>query len=368
MPQRTSDVTKPLLDIAWSQVRMPGCQQQMIRLTAIFALMLVILACGLSRPASEPTVHRVIIRTHLPTLTPTANFATIPEVVVVQAAYPTPSPSSYIDHAANSVSATPPDANPSPFQSSSDDTSSPLPTSTAYPVEQTGNPSTLNQSVQFPTPTSTSTPTPVDVFSPTSTLVAATPEIMLPQGWGFSGVRVSTDPDEGDILLHGDVVNNTGVSQALNFISSTFFDAQGQAIPNITTIDYWPIEAIPPGGRVPFELRAPGLQSTSNFDLNVEAGPSSTTPYQDFNFSDINQFIELDDYCIEGKLQKSGSSLGNYLVIVIVLYDPQDNVINFGDYYVSEFQSLANPTVDFQICVSPLGQEVTRYELRAWGE
>jgi hypothetical protein len=64
-------------------------------------------------------------------------------------------------------------------------------------------------------------------------------------------------------------------------------------------------------------------------------------------------------------LRSTGDSVQNYLVIVAVLYDDQDNVVNFGDYYEPYLES--DEALNFEICVGSPNQGVARYELRAWG-
>jgi hypothetical protein len=166
------------------------------------------------------------------------------------------------------------------------------------------------------------------------------------------------------------MINNTGASQELAFVTGTFYDAQGQVIAGEDrTFDYWPIiNAVPPGGRVPFELTVEGIQSAANFDLSVKAEPSEETPHQDFEFSDVSQWNEEDAYCLKGTLRNLGGQLQEYLIIMAVLYDDQDNVINFSEYeeYAPE-EVLGDQTSTFEICVAPPNQGVARYELRALG-
>ena len=37
-------------------------------------------------------------------------------------------------------------------------------------------------------------------------------------------------------------------------------------------------------------------------------------------------------YCVGGTLRNPGGELQVYLVVVVVLYDNQDRIVNFGDY------------------------------------
>ncbi len=201
-------------------------------------------------------------------------------------------------------------------------------------------------------------------------MAATATQTPLPEDWAFSGVRLYPDEYDDGLLLYGQVTNNTGAAQELFEITGTFFDAQGQVIAEPdSSYAYWPGYVLPAGGRMPFELVVDGIDSAAKFDLQVEAEPSGETARQDFTFSDINQWTEDDVYCLEGNLRNPGSELEEYLIIAAVLYNSQDEVVNFGDY--EEFGRaglVGDETSTFEICVSPPNQGVARYELLAWGQ
>lgn len=219
-----------------------------------------------------------------------------------------------------------------------------------------------------PTPTATITETPIPTETPTAVPTEAPTPTPLPAGWVFTNVKVSTAQDGGSPLLYGDVINNTGSPQDLYQITGNFFDQQGQPLPNVFTADYWPIETVPQGDRVPFELSVFGIQSVGDFELGVDAAPSAESPRQDFELSDLDQRIGDGDYCVNGKLRNPGSELRFYVTVVAVLYDAQDKVIGFSDHYdYSPERVVGDQTMDFDLCVDPLGQAVARHDLRAWG-
>jgi hypothetical protein len=193
----------------------------------------------------------------------------------------------------------------------------------------------------------------------------------IPQtsGWSFSSVRVYADQEDDSLQLYGNFSNNTGTSQELFYITGTFYDAQGQVIADEeSTYDYWSVPVIPPGGRAPFELTVEGIQNAANFDLRVEAEPSSENPRQDFEFSDLYEDPGEDFYCVGGTIRNPGDQLQDYLLIVVVLYDNQDRVIYFSDYYANPEYATGDEPQDFEVCVDTLSQEVARYELQAWGQ
>ncbi len=188
-------------------------------------------------------------------------------------------------------------------------------------------------------------------------------------GWSFVNVRIVTDPIEVSVILYGDMVNKTGSSQEIFYLTGIFSDSRGRTVSGSNyTYDYWPIELVPPGGLVPFELTVYNLQSVADFAFEVIAEPSSETPRQNFEFLNVDASGDSRDYCVTGKLRNSGGQLGDYLVVVAALYDDQDKVINFdsyGDY--SPEDVVGDQTLDFEVCVDPLDQEVAHYEVRAWG-
>ena len=180
---------------------------------------------------------------------------------------------------------------------------------------------------------------------------------------------MSADPDSGGLLVYGEVANNTGSAQELAAIAGKFYDAQGNVIADENnTTDYWPVAVIPNGGRVPFELFAPGIQAAARLELAAEAQPTTTTTRQDFEFSALSQSNEDDLYCVAGKLRNPGDAVQAHLTVVVILWDSQNNMLNWGNYDVRfPGDVVGDLTTDFKICVSPPNQGVARYELRAWG-
>jgi uncharacterized protein YgiM (DUF1202 family) len=218
-------------------------------------------------------------------------------------------------------------------------------------------------------PTPTVTPIAVPTFSPTLTPTVISQPTPNTSGWSFASVRADPDQDEDNLLLYGNAINTSNSSQEVAFVTGTFYDAQGQVIAGEeSTYDYWLVGVVPSGGLMPFELTISGIQNATNLNLRVESQPSDETSRQDFEFSDVTTSSEAGDYCLSGTLRNSGGELEEYLVIVAVLYNHQDQVINFGGYDELNFEEIVgDQTLDFEVCVDPLGQEVGRYELQAWG-
>jgi hypothetical protein len=329
-------------------------------LVAIVALVLTTLACAFLESAVPIAPTAIATRTPLPTFTPTTPGTSLAMTMPEQppAASPTPAPS---------PTSPPAPAAPAPASP----TLAPPPASTltvaSVPSETPSQaPAVVPAPIPADTPGASLTP-PI----PTSTPAIAPTVTPIPQtsGWSFSSVRVYADQANDSLQLYGNFINNTGTSQELFYITGTFYDAQGQVIADEeSTYDYWSVPVIPPGGRAPFELTVEGIQSAANFDLRVEAEPSNENPRQDFEFSDLYEDPGGDFYCVGGSIRNPGDRLQDYLLIVVALYDNQDRVIYFSDYYADPEYATGDEPQDFEVCVDTLSQEVARYELQAWGQ
>ena len=189
-----------------------------------------------------------------------------------------------------------------------------------------------------------------------------------PGGWSFASLR--SNAGEDGLVVYGDMINNTGTSQELDVVSGIFYDSQGQVIAADRDVEgEWPIEVVPPGGRVPFKLVVNGIQSAANFELGVEANPSGITPRQDFEFVDTSPSLEAGYYCLVGQLRNSGAALREYLLITATLYDSENNLVNFGTYVEPNIEYVGDDELlDFEVCVDSPNQDAARYELSAWGQ
>jgi hypothetical protein len=302
-------------------------------------MMWATLACSLLEGASTEKSSRIIIRQILPTLTPTVNpdpnsaaiaalttEATIPPLsqATSQAMTPAEKP--------NSVGS----PSPAPFEANSQQASNGIDNATSSDL----------------------TITPIAAPTPDSA------------GWSFAGVEVYRDEFEAGLALYGDVINETGSTQELNVITATFYDEQGQVIADASSaVDYWPIDVIPAGARLPFGILAPDVESTTNFELNVEAQPGAQMPHQNFQVLSLDQQQAEFGYCLTGQIQNMGNPLQEYLVVMAVLYDSQDRVIKFGEYYAPDPSVILGDQLEpFEICVDPVSRQVARHELRVWGE
>lgn len=373
---------EPVTIVALSQLKVTW--QRWFFLVAGLALLLAILACAFLGPGSRPAPDRIVIRTRLatftrtplPTLTPTATATPPGAAPPAEAALIPPT----LALSQTGLAATPAAPIPSQASASPDALTLSLPATNAAPFPagskaqlppEANTPTSIPTATatEIPLPTSAPTATATEAPTPTGTPTATPTETPLSAGWVFTGVRLYPGQYEDGLLLYGNLINNTGSPQELEFISGTFYDAQGQQVAgDDSTSAYWPALVIPPGGDMPFEVTVDDVEDIANFELSVEAEPGGELPRQDFEFLDINQGLEQAAYCVGGALRNPGGGLQKYLIIALVLYDGQNKVINFGDY--TEYgptRITGEQTLTFKICVGPPNQDVARYELRAWG-
>lgn len=346
---------------------------------AIIVLVITTVACTLTPTGNSSGPRRIVMLTRLPTLTPTAiaknavplvdapgpvQLASAPNTSVDAPIQPVSVANSDVDAPVQLVSASNSDA---------DQTGQPAATPEAVAVAVTPTPLPTNTDITpSPTPSPTNsldtspspTPTNVPANAPT-----ATPTIE-PTAWSFANIKVDSDELDNGIIFYGEFVNNTDTTQELTNITGTFYNAQGQVTATEDQIfDYWPIEIIPAGESIPFELAVTDIDDIADFDLHIESQPSDQALHQNFQITSLEQYTANNLYCLSGQLQNQGAQLQDYLTIIAVLYDADDHVIGFGEYFGPDAGNVQNDQfVDFDLCASSNAYPVARHELRIWGQ
>lgn len=165
------------------------------------------------------------------------------------------------------------------------------------------------------------------------------------------------------------MVNNTGQAQEISAVNGTFYDAGGQVIASgAAVLDFWPVIVVPAGERATFELEVTNIQSAASYKLTVDALPSNEPPRQNFDVSGVTQTTESDAYCVSGKVSNPSDALQDYLILVATLYDAQGKVVNYAsDSQINISWLTGSRTLTFKLCAPPPNENVTRYEIRAWG-
>ncbi len=339
---------------------------------AFVVLALITLACGSAETGARPASKRVTILKHLPTLTPTVSSNPAPAAVAsapagdVSPLAPSPANAVAIPAASGAAPLHLPTLTPTPVSISGENSEAPAASAASPPPAAADSPPPA--AADSPPPTATDSPPPAAASDPIDNPTAA--PIPEASNWSFANTQLYPDPYGGGLLLYGEMVNNANSSQELTLVSGVFYDAQGQLIADQENIiDYWPIDIVPPGGRMPFELTVLEVENAANFDLSVQSQPSEQSPHQNFEFSDLDQLSEEGIYCLTGQLRNLGGPLQKYVVIMAVLYDEQDRMLGFGEYYEPDPKNgLSDQSLEFELCAELINQNVARHELRAWGE
>ncbi len=341
-----------------SVFRVPALRSAWRIWVALAVLVMATLACNLVKVDSQPTPQRIVQYKLLPPATPTIipseSTNSQNQSVEVSPGTGGGTPVAVVPSVDTNIANTsePVVGDVSSNESPPQDT----PTFTPVPVQPTLEPTTIP-------PTSTSVPTPTE--TPTTEPTFTPPP---PSEWSFSNVRLDTEQYEGDLLLYGNVINNSDTAKMLAYITGIFYDDQNQVIADEgDTYDYWLVDVIPPQAQLPFELTVANVQNVANFDFIVEAESGGESKSSAFEFVDVQ--VENDgDYCLVGTLKNVGRELNDYVTVIGVLYDEQESMINFSydEFSVESFNN--GDSEEFYVCVDTLGHQVARYDLQAWGE
>ena len=233
-----------------------------------------------------------------------------------------------------------------------DITSLPASTAPTPAVRPTRNP--RNTPTRRDTPTPYPTPTPVRPAG----------------GWSFINTGLFVDEEEESVVIYGNLLNGTGTVQSIYSFTGIFYDEQGEIVATEDDTDYYvALEIVPDGEKTPFELTIYDVSHVANYNLSVFSSSSSKGPHHDFEFSNLEMLDESGEFCVSGSLQNTGSPLETYLLIELVLYSEQDNVINFRTYEETSLEDIEGyQSLAFEICVDSHDLSVARHTIHAWGQ
>jgi len=333
------------------------------------------LACGGTEAAKT-----IQIKGALPTLTPTAEAAVSQAAPAMEVAQPSnQEPALSQQSNATSPTATSSPATPTrPAQTTNTGQPTtagalPSPTATPTPINVPPSPTATPTTIILPaapsiTPTATNPPQ----ANPTATLPppknVPTPSIPpAVDGWTFVGVRTVIDYE--DAVVVGELINNTKTPQQEVYVSGVFYNKNNQIIMDeLETLSYVPVEIIPVGGRVPFELIVESSEPIYRLDLYALSEPSGNPPHQDFQFAQVSNWTSPTNmYCISGQVLNPNELLEDYLVVLATIYNDQGYVASFGEYSALLSVNANNPNSPFELCIDPLEQTIVHHELKALG-
>jgi len=213
-------------------------------------------------------------------------------------------------------------------------------------------------------------PTESDEPSPAATATTPPPTATAPPpAWTFVGLR--TVPEGESLFVIGELVNSTGLSRQGVVISGLFFDENNNLITSgVDTLSYIPVEVIPAGAHVPFELTIDSVAPIYRFDLLATSEVAENLPpRQDFAVTNVTDWrAEEGLYCLKGTVQNPGAPLEEFLSLIVILYDGAGRVASFGEYSApSPEKIVGEQTAPFELCIDPLGQGVDHYQIKALG-
>ncbi len=168
----------------------------------------------------------------------------------------------------------------------------------------------------------------------------------------------------------GELINSTGFPQTEVVMTGTFFNARNEIIGGeIDTLSYIPIETIPAGAYVPFELIVESPEAVYRFDLSAISEAGDNPPRNDFQFLEVTQWHDDSNlYCLGGQIKNPDSALEDELLILAVIYNDRRQVVSFGEYSVSNPETvIAAQTASFELCIDPQGQNIPYHNLSALG-
>lgn len=214
-----------------------------------------------------------------------------------------------------------------------------------------------------PVPTTTAITTPPATTTLTPTQVAAS--------WIAQNLSILLDPDDASsTLILGELLNNSEAGQEIESIEGTYSTDQGVFPLLPAAIVNWPADSAPPAGSVPFEIYLPQVTGVRAVELSVVSDSGSDArPVQVLQIEELTQTTTGSTQCFSGQVRPGGNLVTDYVTVTATLYGSQGKVVGLN------YVSLAPPfyivgdrlTLFRRLCVTPVGAEVTRVEVRAWG-
>lgn len=248
----------------------------------------------------------------------------------------------------------------------------PIPTDTATAAANITNPTptptAMTPTAQLPTPTPMTEPTTVTDQDPTPT-----PRLlpnMASDGFFFSNLYLRRDESRGRSYLLGIVFNNNDETFYIENIYGDFFHALGQPVVDKSLIDSrFPDVNLAAATKMPFEATLDTEKMIQSFSMNIDF--EDPGDIQSIGIDVLNQQMTSNEpeYCVSGSLKNQGAQLNYQLIVALILYNSQNQVLNFADLDVEAYDTIVGDTLGaFSICAETHGAIVARHEIMAWGE
>jgi hypothetical protein len=162
---------------------------------------------------------------------------------------------------------------------------------------------------------------------------------------GLMGTNDYVD-DLGVLHLVGEVHNDGSRNVDQIRIAITFYDEAGNVVDDITASAL--LELLAPGQRSPFVVVWENPLEWKRYSVRVTARP--TTERSLGGFTLLQSYARLDDeglYHVVGTIRNDGLATGDYLRVVVTLYDAFGKISNAGFAYVRPSQVAPGATGTF---------------------
>jgi hypothetical protein len=353
-------------------------ERKMKRFLWLLLMMLTLAACirRTPTPTDSPIPTVLPNPTPLPSSTPTPPGSPVPRITIVPSAtrierpvqvestIPTASPTSTIEVL---PTLTPSDT-PTPQVVDAGPTATPQPSPTATPLQS-----------PLPTPSPNESPLePPSTVTPNSSAAG--------EAWGFEKVFAYFDANTREFYIAGEVINNNDDHQRITMLTPVVLDENGSpvtsaedVVPSVEDYDQL-LESISlaPDKGLPFAFKV-SLPEEASFeedpDFLIESEPAEPArddldiPFDDFDRSDWPGF-----FLVQGSYNNPGSSLQDYVAVVVTVYDDDERVIGLGWWDHNENPALLEPGEhDFLVeaemweIAETLALEVYDYDVQVFG-
>jgi hypothetical protein len=236
---------------------------------------------------------------------------------------------------------------------------------TQAPVQVTLPPSKSTSQQQAPQPINTPSlvvfPTTATPAFPTETPTASPPpfEILNEQCFDING--------EGGFYFEiiGEVHNNTNVPMSV-FIDATVFDSKNQVVGSSTFISP-ELDAIPPGGKSPFETGGEWTGAAA-CEVHSQEGFQVDLPRQDITILSSESRVDGNWFHIRGEVQNTGTTPAGSVRVIGTFYGAGGKVVALDAHFTTPDIIPAGGTAPFELDVGGWRNKIDSYELQVQGQ
>lgn len=217
----------------------------------------------------------------------------------------------------------------------------------------------------IPTATATTGPTPTATATP---LPFPTPAGST-AGWSIENIHVSHI--DTDFTVTGELVNKMETPRENVAISATFYNQAGEVIKGLHNLtSFLPLDIIPIDIQVPFQLSVESPEKVYRYELQMTSTEAqSEPPRDDFEVSSVETWVDKNGlFCVKGDVENQGASVENSLVVLVKMYNSQDEMFSFSEIPISRPDTVQDGvTTPFESCVEHNNAPVANYEIVALG-